>query len=217
MPDNFDTLSGIPLDFFRSDALQACEGFSCSPHLAELELSRVTTSAATLIRVLENTSSTLRELTLNLVIISPFKECGGTFWRQNIEPLFKSWRMRRQTEDFPIGETFWEDILLPLPNMLPNLSSVCLGDLLDSRPHYREMKNGEEVWHARGPRWLFTDTRKGFRNQTAVHDYLLRRLDLMPGLEAQNPAPTNERYGKAYGPCDYFDDRDYLKSSSVNP
>ncbi|KAL1392433.1 hypothetical protein HDK64DRAFT_297040 [Phyllosticta capitalensis] len=57
IPSDLETLQGKPRDFFRSNALLAYEGFSYSPRLTRLELSRLTTAAATLLRFLRNTST----------------------------------------------------------------------------------------------------------------------------------------------------------------
>lgn len=69
-----------PEDVCLSNALQAYQGFSFSPNLTRLELSHLTTSATTLLMFLKNASSTLRDLTLNFIIISLFKEYSWTFW-----------------------------------------------------------------------------------------------------------------------------------------
>ncbi|KAK8199355.1 hypothetical protein IWZ00DRAFT_484511 [Phyllosticta capitalensis] len=141
IPVDCETLQGKPKDFFHSDALQAYEGFSYSPRLTRLELSRLTTTADTLLRVLENTSSTLQDLTLNLVvIISPFDECSWITWYNDIHNFYYKYKDARSFEpdDFPTSERHcWETILSEIPTLLPNLSSVCLADLLDTKPHFR--------------------------------------------------------------------------------
>ncbi|KAK8171731.1 hypothetical protein BKA80DRAFT_251288 [Phyllosticta citrichinensis] len=98
-------------DFHRRDSLKPFQGFALSPNLSKVRLSRLITSADSLLAFVGRVAGTLRDLSLDYVLLSPYQDCSGDAFT---EQAGEWWDDNDGERVFPRSDQTWEKMMAQL-------------------------------------------------------------------------------------------------------
>ncbi|KAK7531308.1 uncharacterized protein J3D65DRAFT_637203, partial [Phyllosticta citribraziliensis] len=98
-------------DFHRRDSLKPFQGFALSPNLSKVRLSRLITSTDSLLAFVGRVAGTLRDLSLDYVLLSPYQDCSGDAFT---EYAGEWWEDDDGERVFPQSDQTWEKLMAQL-------------------------------------------------------------------------------------------------------